>query len=492
MTTTATVIGSGFSSLAAATTLADRGVKVTVLEKNASPGGRARKFEANGFMFDMGPSWYWMPDVFEQYFERFGKAPSDYYTLKRLDPSYRVFFRDEKMDMPASMDGLRALFEEREKGAGKKLDAFLRDAAIKYDAGIHDLVHRPSLSVFEFMEWKVMKGLVQLDLFSNFHSFARKYFNDPKLLSIIEFPVLFLGAMPQETPALYSLMNYADLQLGTWYPMGGMHKIVEGMVKLAEEKGVQFRFNEQVDRISKNGAMHVHSSSGDFRSDYVVGGADYAHIDQRLLDPKDRQYSATYWDKRVMAPSSLLYYVGVQKRIDGIQHHNLFFDADFEKHATEIYKSKTWPNDPLFYVCAPSVTDPSVAPEGHENLFILIPVAAGIQGDDEQVREHYFNQVADRIQAHTGTDIRAHLAYKRSYAVTDFEKDYHAFKGNAYGLANTLLQTAFLKPRIQHKHIKELYFTGQLTAPGPGVPPALISGQVVGDHIVKQIERTRP
>lgn len=432
----------------------------------------------------MGPSWYWMPDVFEKYFARFGKSPADYYDLQRLDPSYRVFFEDEHVDIPANFQQLQALFEAREKGAGKRLEAFLADAAVKYDAGINDLVHRPSLSPFEFMDWKVIKGLFQLNLFTNFKDFARKYFSDPKLLSLIEFPILFLGAMPKETPALYSLMNYADLKLGTWYPMGGMHKIVEGMVALAEEKGVRFKYNQNVDRIFQNGQMNVTTQSDSFGSDYVIGGADYAHIDQTLLDPADRQYSSAYWDKRVMAPSCLIFYVGVNKRVHNLLHHNLFFDADFNAHAEEIYKTKKWPKQPLFYVCVPSVTDASVAPEGHENLFFLVPIAAGIQNDSEEVREGYFSMMLDRIKKHTGEDLSPHIVYKRSYASKEFITDYNAFKGNAYGLANTLLQTAFLKPRIKHKKLDHLYFTGQLTAPGPGVPPSLISGQVVADHIL--------
>jgi phytoene desaturase len=486
MPSTATIIGSGFSSLAAATSLADKGVKVTVLEKNIDLGGRARKFETNGFMFDMGPSWYWMPDVFESYFNRFGKTTADYYDLKRLDPSYRVFFKDEHIDMPASMESLESLFESREKGAGLRLRQFLKDAGVKYDAGINDLVQKPSLSIFEFAKWKVIKGLFQLDLFGNFHDFARKYFSDPKLLSIIEFPVLFLGAMPKETPALYSLMNYADLQLGTWYPMGGMHKIVEGMVTLAKEKGVEFKTNEPAQRIYQNGKMRVSTPVTEYVSDVVVGGADYAHIESELLYPEKRQYSNDYWEKRIMAPSCLLYYVGVNKRVSNLQHHNLFFDADFTKHAEEIYKSKKWPDDPLFYVCAPSITDSSVAPEGHENLFILIPIATGINGDDESLRADYFKLVLQRIKERTGEDLAENIVFNRSYSVKEFIHDYNAFKGNAYGLANTLLQTAFLKPRMQHKQIKNLYYTGQLTVPGPGVPPSLISGQVVADFILKQ------
>ncbi len=483
--TTATIIGSGFASLAAATSLADKGAKVTVVEKNASTGGRARKFTEQGFTFDMGPSWYWMPDVFEKYFNRFGKSVSDYYDLKRLDPSYRVFFKDEQVDIPSSFQSLIELFEAREKGAGQKLRKFLEDAAYKYDAGVNDLVYKPGLSVLEFAQWKVMKGLFQLDLLKNFKDFARGYFSDPKLLSLIEFPVLFLGAMPQDTPALYSLMNYADMKLGTWYPMGGMHKIVEGMETLAREKGVNFRLGEPVQRIYQNGSMRVVTDRESISSDVVVGGADYHHIDTQLLDESDRQYKSKYWGTRTMAPSCLLYYVGVKKKVDGLLHHNLFFDTDFQQHAKEIYKTNVWPESPLFYVCCPSKTDDSVAPQGMENIFMLIPIAPGLEGDSEAIRERYFDTLVNRIEKHTGTSFKNDIIYKKSYSVSEFQKDYNAFKGNAYGLANTLLQTAFLKPRIQHKNLNNLYFTGQLTVPGPGVPPSLISGQVVADLIAK-------
>jgi len=484
---TTTIIGSGFSSLAAATTLAASGVDVTILEKNSSAGGRARKFEHNGFTFDMGPSWYWMPNVFDKYFERFNKKTSDYYDLVRLDPSYSVFFKDERMDIPASFTSLAELFESKEKGAGKQLERFLKDASIKYSAGIDDLVYKPGLSIFEFAQWKVIKGLAELDLLTNFHDFARKYFTNPKLLSIIEFPVLFLGAMPKDTPALYSLMNYADLKLGTWYPMGGMHKIIEGMVDLAKEQGVKFEYDQPVEHIFENGSMNVRTALDNFKSDFVVGGADYHHIETELLDKKDRQYSDKYWDKRTMAPSCLIYYVGVDKRVDGLKHHNLFFDTPFDAHAKEIYKTEVWPENPLFYVCCPSKTDPSVAPEGKENLFILIPIAPGLDDDSEEKRASYFPQIIERIEKQTGATLNGHIEYQKSYSVSEFKSDYNSFKGNAYGLANTLRQTAFLKPRIQHKKLKNLYYTGQLTTPGPGMPPSLISGQVVADQILKKI-----
>jgi len=481
------VIGSGFAGLAAATSLADKGYEVTILEKNSVPGGRARKFEAEGFVFDMGPSWYWMPDVFEDYFAKFGKKVSDYYDLKRLDPSYVVWFeQDNRMDVPAQREALYALFERYEPGSAKKLEQFLAEARYKYEVGMSEFVWKPSHSIWEFADLRILMSLFRLQMFSSISKQIKSLFSHPHLIQLLEFPVLFLGATPENTPALYSMMNYADMALGTWYPMGGMHKIVEGMVALAEEKGVQIELNQEVQQIYvPNGhATKVITQTAEFTADVVVGGADYHHIENKLLDAKLRNYSEKYWDTRTMAPSSLLFYVGINKKLKNLEHHNLFFDADFKRHAVEIYDDPKWPENPLFYVCAPSLTDDSVAPEGHENLFLLIPLAPDLE-DTEELREQYYDLVMERLEQRTGQSIRDAVVYKRSFAHSDFKQDYHAYKGNAYGLANTLLQTAFLKPRLKSKKVKNLYYTGQLTTPGPGVPPSLISGQVVANEIYK-------
>lgn len=486
------VIGSGFAGLSAASFMAKAGWKVTVLEKHDMPGGRARQFSADGFVFDMGPSWYWMPDVFERYFSCLGKSLSSYYTLKRLDPSYRVYFSDGPMDVPANYEELRRLFEQIEKGSADKLDEFIREAAYKYDVGINKLVHKPGRSVTEFLDMELAKGVFRLDVFTSMKKHIRKYVSDPRLIQLLEFPVLFLGALPGNIPALYSLMNYADIKLGTWYPMGGMYKIVEGMYQVALELGVEFRFNHEVTRIVlENGtakrveAVHTGNGQTQFEADVVIGGADYHFIEEKLLAPESRSYTEAYWDKRVMAPSCLLYYVGLNKKLPGITHHSLFFDVDFDRHGQEIYDNPQWPAEPLFYVGAPSVTDPSVAPAGCENLFFLIPIAAGLKGDSEEVREQYFQKIVRRFEQQTGHSVRDAIVYKRSYSVSDFMTDYHAFKGNAYGLANTLMQTAILKPSMKSKKVDNLYYTGQLTVPGPGVPPSLISGEVVSKEIVK-------
>ena len=482
------VIGAGFSGLSVATSLAQKGYDVTIVEKNEMAGGRARVFRADGFTFDMGPSWYWMPDVFETYFGRFGKKPSDYYNLTRLDPSYKVVFGPtEAVDLPANLDDLKALFDSIEPGSGAKLTEFLRQAAYKYDVGIHKFVWKPSRSVTEFMSVKLLYDVARLDVFQSFASHARKFFTHPRLLQLIEFPILFLGATPQNTPAMYSMMNYAEMVGGTWYPMGGMHKIIEGMVALAEEKGVKILLNQTVEHIETTNKMarRVRTDKDVFEADVVVGSADYNHIETALVDPANRNYDDAYWAKRVMAPSSLLFYLGVSKRIPKLDHHNLFFDEDFGLHAQEIYETPKWPSKPLFYASAPSKTDPSVAPEGSENLFLLIPVAPDLV-DNDATREHYYHLIMDRLEAYVGESVRDFVVYKRSYAHNDFKSDYNAFRGNAYGLANTLMQTAILKPSLKNKQVSNLFYTGQLTVPGPGVPPSLISGLVVADEVAKE------
>lgn len=482
------VIGAGFAGLSAATSLADKGYDVTILEKNSVPGGRARVYSEAGFTFDMGPSWYWMPDVFENYFARFGKKPSDYYNLVRLDPSYKVIFgSEEAVDIPAGTEQLTALFESMEPGSGARLTEFLRQAAYKYDVGINKFVWKPSRSITEFLSLKLLYDVTRLDVFQSFASHARKFFHNDRLLQLIEFPVLFLGAMPDSTPAMYSLMNYADMMLGTWYPMGGMHEIVRAMVSLAEEKGVKLLLNQTVQKIDvvQGQAKRVITNQGVFEADVVVAGADYNHVETQLLTDSQRNYDDAYWNKRVMAPSSLLFYLGVNKKVPKLLHHNLFFDEDIKLHAQEIYEKPQWPTKPLFYVSAPSKTDSSVAPEGCENLFILIPVAPGLT-DDEATRARYFDMVMSRLETYVGAPIRSHIIYERSYAHADFKADYNAFKGNAYGLANTLLQTAILKPSLKNKKVNNLFYTGQLTVPGPGVPPSLISGLVVADEVAKE------
>lgn len=478
------IIGGGFSGLSAACYLAKEGYDVTIFEKNETIGGRNRKFTENGFTFEMGPSWYWMPDVFDRFFYDFGKKREDYYSLTKLNPSFSIVFKDkEKINIPSEKEELINLIETLEKGAGKRFEEFMEDAKFKYDTSMNNLIYKPGKSIFEFVHMDVIKGLFKLNLFSNFKKFVRKYFSDPRITALMDFPVLFLGSAPENTPALYSLMNYAGLLLGTWYPDKGMYRIIESMEALAIELGVNIRTNTEVSRINteNKNVTGLLVDKEVFHFDAIVASGDYHHM-ETLLPVTFRNYSEKYWDTRTMAPSSLIFFLGIDKKIQGLDHHTLFFDESLDEHSKEIYTSPQWPNKPLFYVCTPSKTDPKLAPDGNENVFILIPIASGLN-DTEDLRTHYFNLVMHRLEQHLNEDIVKHVIYNKSYCINDFISDYHSYKGNAYGLANTLKQTAILKPKINNKKLKNLVYAGQLTVPGPGMPPALISGKLAAKEV---------
>jgi phytoene desaturase len=483
----AIVIGAGFSGLSAATALASKGFDVTLLEKHSGPGGRARQFNDSGYTFDMGPSWYWMPDVFETYFAWYGRKPSDYYHLHRLDPSYYIYWgKNDYTPIPAGVEALEAMFEREDPGSGKRLRKFLHEAEYKYDVGIKSLVYKPGRKLSELLEWELIKGVFKLDVFKSISKHVRKVTSNAKLIQMMEFPVLFLGALPSNTPALYSLMNYADMALGTWFPQGGMFEVVKAMEQLAKEKGVKFVYDAPVDAFEFEGKSIKAVKSGNqrFEADVIVSSADYHFTETKLLPKQFRNYTDAYWAKRTMAPSSLIYYIGIKGELKNLAHHNLFFDESLDAHAEEIYTNPQWPTKPLFYVSVTTKTDATGAPEGCENLFILIPVAAGLE-DNQEVRDRYYAMVMDRLELHTGQDVRSRVEYLRSYAYTDFVSDYNSYRGNAYGLANTLMQTANLKPTCKNKKLTNLYYAGQLTVPGPGVPPALISGKVIAEEIYK-------
>ncbi len=483
------VIGSGFAGLAAASILAHKGFSVALVEKNQTLGGRARSFQAEGLKFDMGPSWYWMPEVFQDFFALFGKRVSDYYQLEQLDPSFAICFGEgDTVQIPAAKEDLLGLFEQLEPGSSVQLVRFLDEAARKYEVGMKRMVYKPGRSLLELADWQLFRNLFRMHLFQSFDIYVRKFFKNSKLIRILEFPVLFLGGMPANTPALYSMMNHAELCLGTWYPMGGMHKIIEAMAALARSLGVEIFTGMSISRIEVDGgvARGLRADDRFIAADAVIAAADYHHVEQHLLAPEYRRYDEAYWDSRVMAPSSLVFYLGVARKIDSLQHHTLFFDEDFDVHTRELYERPQWPSRPLFYLCCPSRTDPSVAPAEAENLFVLIPVAPGLE-EDEGIADTYFDMVMKRLEALTGESIRDHVFFERRYSVSNFSEDYNAYKGNAYGLANTLRQTALLKPALTSKKVENLFFAGQLTLPGPGVPPSLISGQVAARQALKYL-----
>ena len=480
-----TIIGSGFSSLAASCYLAKEGFDVTILEKNKTVGGRARQLIKDGFTFDIGPTWYWMPDVFEKFFADFNKEPSDYYHLEKLNPAYEVYFDGlDSIRIPDNLPEILAIFEKEEKGSAKHLETFLENAKHNYDVAIKDLVYRPGISIIELITPVTIKKANQF--FSTIRTSVRRKIKNNRLQQIMEFPVLFLGAKPSNTPSFYSFMNYADFGLGTWHPTGGMYEVVKAMVTLAVELGVKMETNQNVEKINvDNGVVKSVISNGEtIYSDVVLSGADYHHT-ETLLDEKYRGYSEKYWNSKIFAPSSLLFYVAFDKKIENVSHHTLFFDTDFDVHAKDIYDNPKWPEKPLFYASFPSKTDQFLAPKGQEAGIFLIPIAPGIK-DTPRIREVYFKNIISRFEKLTNQKVTDNILFKESFCVNDFVNDYNSYKGNAYGLANILTQTAFLRPKIISKKVKNLFFTGQLTVPGPGVPPSIISGKIVSDLIIKQ------
>ena len=488
MKNTVIIIGSGFSSLAASCYLSKAGYKVTLLEKNESIGGRARVLKKDGFAFDMGPSWYWMPDVFESFFNDFNKKASDFYDLNKLSPAYQVYFgKSDTLTIADNLTDIKKTFEQIEPGSSKYLQQFINSAKFNYDVAIKDLVYRPGNSIAELITPVTIKRVNQF--FTSIRKQVRKKIKNDKLIQILEFPVLFLGAKPSNTPSFYNFMNYADFGLGTWHPKGGMYEVIKGMASLAISLGVEIMTKKNVTKIivENDKVVGVQTDNTLFEADVVLSGADYHHT-ETLLDKPYRQYSESYWNKKVFAPSSLLFYVGFDKKIENVSHHTLFFDTDFDKHAVEIYDKPSWPKEPLFYGNFPSLTDSSFAPENKEAGFFLIPIAPGIE-DTPEIRENYFNHIIERFENLTNQKVSEHILFKESYCIKDFVEDYNSYKGNAYGLANILTQTAFLRPKIKSKKVDNLFFTGQLTVPGPGVPPSLISGKIAASLIQKHFPK---
>ncbi|MBM1107022.1 phytoene desaturase [Aurantibacter crassamenti] len=481
------IIGSGFSSLSAACYLAQAGNDVTIFEKNEAIGGRASQFKKDGFCFDMGPTFYWMPDVFDRFFTDFNRKRSDYYELSRLDPGYKVYFeKDDAIDISVNLEMLYKAFEKEEPGSSKFLKKFLSMAEFNYNAAMDEVIYRPGKSPLELVTFATASRLNQF--VTSISKTIRKNVTSERLIKILEFPVIFLGAKPQNIPTFYCFMNYADMILGTWHPKGGFYKVIEGIGKLAIELGVQIKTNASVQKIEvdKNKATGLIVNKEFLAFDAIVSGADYHHT-ETLLDAPYKNYNEKYWEKKTFAPSALLFFVGFNKKLKNLNHHTLFFDTDFDKHIDTIYGDPSWPKDPLFYTSFPSITDNTMAPDGKEAGIFLIPLAPGLE-DSNSIREKYFNQIIKRIEKITDQSLIDTILFKKSFGVSDFVTDYNAYKGNAYGLANTLMQTAFLKPKMENKIVRNLVYTGQLTVPGPGVPTTIISGKIAADLTLKKFK----
>ena len=484
------VIGSGFGGLSAACYLADAGADVTLVEKNEQLGGRASTLTADGFRFDMGPSWYLMPDVFERFFGAFDRRPEDYYEIEHLDPHYRIFFKDgDRIDVTADRDRTKETFEAYEPGAGEALDRYLAKSRENYEVGMEHFVYTDRPRFRDWFDRDVLRNARGLSLLGSMQDHVERYFEHPKLQQLVQYSLVFLGGSPATTPAIYNLMSHVDFTLGVHYPDGGMGAVVDGIATLADELGVAVYTDHEVTSIEgKRGgfllrAMGPADEAVKFPVDLVVSDADYRHTEMALLPPEKRQYDRSYWESRTYAPSAFLLYLGVEGDVENLAHHTLVLPLDWEGHFTQLFDAPSWPDDPAYYLCVPSKTDDSVAPDGHSNLFVLVPVAAGLDDTPER-RRAYRDLVLADVAAHTGVDLRDRIVFERTFTVSDFADRYNSANGTALGLAHTLRQTALFRPRRRSTAVDGLYFTGAYTTPGIGVPMCLISGELTADAVL--------
>ena len=482
----AVVIGAGVGGLASAALLARAGFRVTVLEKNDSVGGRARIWRQKGFTFDMGPSWYLMPEVFENFFGLFGRSREQYYQLQELSPYYRVFFHPrEWVDVTSDRRQVLDLFESFEPGGAKRLEKYLDRAKYKYDVAMKEFLYKDYGSVFDFLNARMLIEGTRLNVFGRLDRSVRRYFRDRRARQILEYAMVFLGTSPQAAPALYSIMSHVDLNLGVHYPIGGLSAVSAGIAKLAEEQGVRVRLNAEVKQIQVGPsarATRVVTAEDEIETDVVLVNADYPFTETHLLEPAYRSLPAAYWKRRVFAPSMFILYLGLNRSLKNLVHHNLYFSEDWNEHFDTIFKVPSWPQEPCFYLSCITKTDPQMAPKGQENVFVLVPVAPGLE-DGEAFRERYADQVIEHIEKVIGEQFRSSIVVRRIFSHRDFISDYNAYGGTALGLAHTLNQTAFFRPAFRSKKVENLYYAGQYTHPGVGVPMVLIAAQVAAGLI---------
>ncbi len=478
------IIGSGVGGLATAGLLAKQGYSVEVFEKNEQLGGRLSVLKKDGFTFDMGPSWYLMPDIFEQFFGLMGEKVEDYLDLRHLSPSYRIFFKDDGAvrDFFPDVEKNRPTFEAMEPGSAQKLDAYLLKAKRSYEVSKQWFLYKNYDSITDFFTWRGMIEGSRLPVIRSMHSYVSGQFVSEQVQKVLEYQLVFLGTSPYQAPALYSLMNHIDFNVGVFYPMGGMGELTSALVRMAEKHGVTFHLNVPVHEIVVEQGRAVGVRLGDGRiveADVVVSNADIAFTEQFLLAEAHRDHSKEYWDSRTMSPSAYLLYLGVKGKIPQLLHHNLIFCKDWKQNFAEIFDEATWPNDPSIYVSMTSVTDPTVAPPDHENIVVLVPIAPDLRYTPADLARYQEKTLATIAEVMKIEDFQERIVSKTTFCVKDFAERYNSFKGSALGLAHTLRQTAVFRPNNISKKVKGLYYVGANTNPGIGVPMCLISAELV-------------
>lgn len=483
------IIGAGIGSLSAAALLAKRGYHVTVFEKNEQLGGRAGVFEAQGFRFDMGPSWYLMPDVFEDYFRALNEDIHTHLDLIRLDPAYRVFFEGDTtpLDMPADPKKRDAIFAKLEPNGDKKIQHYLKKVGRQYELIVSTYLRRHYRSVTDLMSNKILVSLITIPIMGSVDSYIRKTFHSSRIRQLLSYTLVFLGASPYNAPAFYAMMAHVDLTQGVYYPKGGVTQIIQTLIKLGTQYGATYKTDHVVKKIrTQNGRATelVFTNKNHEAFDIVISNADMQHTETQLLEARDRSYHAAYWKKRVLAPSAILLYLGVKGRVKSVRHHTLYFTKNWQEHFDTIFKNPSWPTNPCYYLGVPSKTDPTVAPKDHENMFVLVPVASGLtsKAEAEAYAETVIDHVADTAQI---PDLRDRIVYKKMFGPADFAERYNSQEGTALGLAHTFGQTALFRPQCKSKKLDNLYYVGAGVHPGIGMPVCLISAELVASLIAK-------
>ena len=484
------IIGAGIGGLGTACLLAQAGHDVTIYEKNDQVGGRAGLIEADGFKFDAGPSWYLMPKVFEHFFGLLGEDVNQLLNLKRLDPAFRVTFagRGQSLDIHANRKQDRQTFESIEPSAGRQLEKHLNQAEYIYRRAEEHFLYKSFDSAKDFMSPPLAAEATRLQLFGSWHKTVSRHFKDPRLQHILEYPAVFLGGSPYKLPAFYGLLNHVVMDQGVFYPAGGIHAVIKTLEALARQSDVIIKTCTPVQQIVTDGghATGVKASGKTFEFDAIISNADRHHTETALLEPAQRDHSSAYWQRRTVAPSALLIYLGVNRRYANLRHHNLLFAEGWADNFKQLSKAESWPTDPSLYVCAPSRTDPTVAPKDHENLFVLVPVAAGLKYTQAEL-EDFADKILAKLEAELKlTGLHKHIVYKKLFCVDDFAEQFNAFHGSGLGLAHTLRQSAAWRPKNKSRKVKNLYFVGADTHPGIGLPSCLIAAELVAKRLLAE------
>lgn len=495
------VIGAGYGGMAIANLLGKAGYSVVVLEKNDEPGGRIAVIKKDGYVFDIGPSWYLMPEVFEQYYSLFDASANERLELIRFTPGYKVFFDDKpEVFIQGDVGKDKAVFEAIEPGAGKKLEDYVRRSSIAYHLAVKQFLYNNFSSPKDLVSWQVIKNahrMIPLAL-GNLDRYVSRYFKDQRLKQLLEYHMVFLGSSPFQAPAIYTLMSHLDFISGVYYPKRGMLSLVDDMKALGTEYDITYRCATSVKRIVTNDGLStgVELENGEIiDADIVVSNADLYHTETKLLDETARSFGESYWKKRQPGPGALLVSLGIKGVLPELVHHNLYFVDDWRGNFKAIYEDQSVPSAPSMYVCNPTKTDPFLAPDGNENVFILIPLPAGVSLDDKQEEDIANKAVAQFSKVSGIGDLESRIVTKHIFGPDDFKDRFNAWDYNAFGGESHLLrQSIFMRTPNQSKKIKNLYYVGAGTLPGIGLPMCLIGAEltykkIVGDRSPGPVQR---